>query len=78
MRSVKLGDLLPENIIQALMPIMSELKTGTLSLDVGKRRLSDLLAPEEHRLLEQGVVKDYLVYMLLGMALESAPSRGMN
>lgn len=70
-RSVTLSDLLPNKILKKLPAIMNGIKNGTVDFESAKKKLSDLLAPEEAQLLAKGVVKDYLVYYLINMSQQS-------
>ena len=70
-RSMTLRELLPDAILKKLPAIMNSIAKGTLDFDAGQKKLAALLAPEEANLLAKGVLKDYLVYVLIHMALKS-------
>lgn len=76
-RSMSLRDLLPDTTIKKLVPILNRITVGR-DLNQGRLALSKLLAPHEAELLEKGVVKDYLVYYLLHLALQQSEGSDLN
>lgn len=70
-RKMTLGDLLPKKIIQKLPELMNQIQSGQLSFSEGRKRLSALLEPEAKALLDKGVLKDYLVLVILNQAMTS-------
>ena len=65
MRYVKLTDLLPDQVLKKLAPLMNRIGEGRMDPIEGRKALTVLLEPERADLEKKGVLVEYLSYFLL-------------
>lgn len=70
-RNVKIGDLLPDDVLRELEPIMEDIASGTIDVSDGQKAILALLEPQRQDLLEKGVLADYLGWQLVAVAAQS-------
>jgi len=75
-RVVQLQDLVSHATIRKLEPVMNDIAEGKLEISEGKKKIFEILKPEEAELLKKGVIPDYLAWMLAGRAAQSGGHLG--
>jgi hypothetical protein len=76
MRNVRLQDLLSDEVIRKIEPIMNSISSGKLDVSEGKKKILEILKPHRVELEQKGVLADYLAWMLAGMAAKSGGHLG--
>jgi hypothetical protein len=64
MRNVRLADLLSDETIRKLEPVMNDMAERKLDLSAGRKKIRAILEPEKEALEQKGVLADYLAWVL--------------
>lgn len=67
-RHLKLKDLVSDEVIAQLEPVMNDIAEGKLDTGKGQKKLLEVLKPHAQDLLAKGVLADYLAWVLAAAA----------
>lgn len=68
-KQILLSDLIPNGTIHKLLPVMDDIRSGRVDISLGKRTISEILAPLAPDLLAKGVLAEYLAWWLVNCAV---------
>lgn len=75
-RHLKLRDLVSDEVIRQLEPVMNDIAEGRLDTGKGQRKLLEVLKPHAQDLEQKGVLADYLAWVLAAAAAQGGGHLG--